>query len=362
MNLKRLYGIGKARVPKHDLENMERLLPYLDHPEKKCRFIHIAGSNGKGTTAFQIAESLRLAGHNVGLFTSPHISSFRERIQLNNTLISEEEVTTYLNDIFSVIDQHNLSATFFEITTCLALLYFADTQPDIAIMEVGLGGRADATNVIHPLISVITSISLEHTEILGHTIEDIAREKAGIIKPGIPVIIGKTVPLSVVSPLTDHLIPSLGNIARCTLDTLGWPYDLRGLEMRPPCRFEEIGPYILDVAHNPESCRRLITHIKQKYPDRKISCLFSFSKPKTLGPVLKVLGPHVQQFWMFDSPHDRILPAKMLQKKAMQMGFPSTLCRKITDCHHDLLVVCGSFYMMREIRRQLGLNDVQDSF
>jgi len=365
--LKRLFETGRARIPKNDLVNMQRLLPHLDHPEKKSQFIHIAGSNGKGTAAFQIAESLHLAGHKVGLFTSPHISSFRERIRIGTSLITEEQVATQLTRIFTTIDQHNLEATFFEIVTCCAFLFFADQNVNVVILETGLGGRADATNVVHPLISVITSISLEHTEILGDTVEEIAFEKAGIIKPQTPVVIGKSVPRSVIDPiakkLNSRVIYCPDDIARCALENLHWPYDSAGLSMRPSCRFEEFGHYILDIAHNPDSCRRLISIIQDKYPKRKIHCLFSFSKQQSLTSVLQTLGPHVEQFVMLDFHHERILPAKTVHDQASKLGFVSS-CSKKVDLKvdsDDLVLVCGSFYMMNEVRNQLGLNDVRDS-
>ena len=245
--LKKLYAIGKERVPKNGLETIKDLLSHFDHPEKKCQFIHIAGSNGKGTAAFQIAESLHLAGHRVGLFTSPHIFCFRERIRIGSELISEEKVTALLSRIFEA----NLPASFFDIVTCAAFLYFVEQNVDIAIVEVGIGGKADATNVVHPLISVITSISLEHTEILGDTIEKIAFEKAGIIKEKTPVIIGPSVPRTVIDKVAESLNAQVTvceqNIAKCALDLLGWSYDPNGLFHRSFCRFEKVGRYILDI-------------------------------------------------------------------------------------------------------------------
>jgi dihydrofolate synthase/folylpolyglutamate synthase len=182
-----LYGLERNGI-KLGLENISALLLYCDNPQKKFHSIHIAGTNGKGSTAALIASVFTAAGYTTGLYTSPHISEIYERITINGVSISPERFSFYVEQFRSEITR--LRATFFESLTAIAFQYFAENNVDIAIVETGLGGRLDATNIITPLISVITNVSLEHTEYLGNTIEKIAFEKAGIIKPNVPVVTG----------------------------------------------------------------------------------------------------------------------------------------------------------------------------
>lgn len=183
------YQVIGSKAYKPTLENIEKILQRLDHPEKELKFVHVAGSNGKGSVCSIVASSLTEAGYTVGLFTSPHIKDFTERIRVNGEPINEEKVIQFVERLKR--ESFDFSPSFFEITFALALEYFKEMKCDICVIETGLGGRLDATNVITPLISAITSISLEHTDILGDTIEEIAYEKAGIIKAEIPVVIGR---------------------------------------------------------------------------------------------------------------------------------------------------------------------------
>lgn len=182
-------AIGAAAY-KPDLGNIIHLLDELGNPEKELRFIHVAGSNGKGSTSSLMASILKESGEKVGLFTSPHIQDFRERIRVNGQMISEQSVIDFCQPFQS--NQLDIEPSFFEITFAMALEHFKKEACTICVIETGLGGRLDATNCITPLLSVITNISLEHTQFLGNTLEEIAFEKAGIIKPIVPVIIGET--------------------------------------------------------------------------------------------------------------------------------------------------------------------------
>jgi len=165
-----------------NLNNMLALTEKLGNPERGIRSIHVAGSKGKGSTANFIYSVLKDAGYRVGLYTSPHLSDFRERIRVCHKLISKKDFSRHIEKLHSVLDKNKIRLTFFEMTTAIAFLHFKETKVDFAVYEVGLGGRLDATNVIKPLVSVITPISLEHTQKLGRTISAIAAEKAGIIK------------------------------------------------------------------------------------------------------------------------------------------------------------------------------------
>lgn len=177
---------------KEGLENTLALDKHFEHPHHSFRSIHVAGTNGKGSCSHTIAAILQEAGYRVGLYTSPHLIDFRERIRVNGQPISEEYVIRFVEKERTFFEP--LQPSFFELTTAMAFRYFADERVDVAVIEVGLGGRLDCTNIIRPDLCIITNISFDHTQFLGDTLEKIAREKAGIIKNGIPVIIGETTP------------------------------------------------------------------------------------------------------------------------------------------------------------------------
>jgi dihydrofolate synthase/folylpolyglutamate synthase len=183
------HRIGVAAY-KTDLDNTLKLCALLGNPQNSFKSVHVAGTNGKGSVAHLLASILREKGLKVGLYTSPHLKDFRERIRVNGMMIPKRYVSSFVHNHKDSFEQLQLS--FFEMTVGLAFQYFKEEKVDIAIVEVGLGGRLDSTNIIHPLLSVITNISFDHMQLLGDTLEKIAREKAGIIKPGVPVVIGET--------------------------------------------------------------------------------------------------------------------------------------------------------------------------
>jgi len=175
---------------KLNLDNTWALCRYLDMPQEKFPSVHIAGTNGKGSVSHLLASVFQEAGYTTGLYTSPHLKDFRERIKVNGKMIQPEQVVHIVKRLQPIIEE--IEPSFFEVTVAMAFHQFAEEEVDIAIIETGLGGRLDSTNVITPILSIITNIGLDHVSILGNTHESIAREKAGIIKPGIPVIIGST--------------------------------------------------------------------------------------------------------------------------------------------------------------------------
>lgn len=187
-----MYQHQGASAYKKDLTNVILLADHLGNPHKKIKCLHVAGTNGKGSTSHMLASVLQEAGYKVGLYTSPHLKDFRERIKINGKEISEEFVCKFIAEHKSFFEANDMS--FFEMTVGLAFEYFSTEKVDIAIIEVGLGGRLDATNIITPLVSIITNIGIDHVQFLGNTLESIATEKAGIIKPGIPVVIGEYTP------------------------------------------------------------------------------------------------------------------------------------------------------------------------
>lgn len=181
--------IGAVALKK-DLHNTIAMCESLSNPQNKFKSIHVAGTNGKGSTSHMLAAILQKAGYKTGLYTSPHLKDFRERIRINGEMVTEEFVVDFVGQQQQIIEK--ISPSFFEVTVAMAFSYFANEQVDIAIIEVGLGGRLDSTNIITPELAVITNISLDHTNILGNSLAEIAYEKAGIIKPGVPVVIGET--------------------------------------------------------------------------------------------------------------------------------------------------------------------------
>lgn len=182
---------GKSAFKK-DLSNTLKLSAHLNHPEQKFKSIHVGGTNGKGSTSHMLASILQEAGYKVGLYTSPHLKDFRERIRINGQIVSKQFVIGFIKRNKTFLESNNLS--FFEMTVGMAFDYFAKQNVDIAIIEVGLGGRLDSTNIITPELSIITNIGFDHMQFLGTTLPEIASEKAGIIKPNIPVVIGETQP------------------------------------------------------------------------------------------------------------------------------------------------------------------------
>jgi dihydrofolate synthase / folylpolyglutamate synthase len=184
-----MYQLQGASAYKKDLTNAYLLANHLQNPQNNLKCIHVAGTNGKGSTSHMLASILQEAGYKVGMYTSPHLKDFRERVKINGRMISEDFVCNFISENKSFFEENDMS--FFEMTVGLAFEYFKQENIDIAVIEVGMGGRLDATNIITPLVSVITNIGLDHTQFLGSTHEAIAGEKAGIIKNNIPVVIGE---------------------------------------------------------------------------------------------------------------------------------------------------------------------------
>lgn len=211
---------------KEGLSNTKALDKHFGHPHRSYKTIHVAGTNGKGSCSHTIAAILQACGYKVGLYTSPHIIDFNERIRINGNRIPEAYVVRFIEENRDFID--SLHPSFFEVTTAMAFKYFKDNGVDIAVIEVGLGGRLDCTNIITPILSVITNISFDHTQFLGDTLEKIAAEKAGIIKRGVPVVIGEA---------NEHTRPV---------------FEAKAADMEAPLIFAEDNNFVLDAKLSPE--------------------------------------------------------------------------------------------------------------
>jgi len=390
--------------------------------------VHIAGTNGKGSVALKIARSLERANPNltVGLFCSPHVSSFRERMQVNGgTLISEAEVVELLPQIYRICEEQDIPATFFEITTALAFSFFAQRHCNVVVLETGLGGRLDATNVVQsPALSVITSIGLEHTRILGDTIELIAKEKGGIIKPNRPVLVGPHVPHEVLRECAreknasayytceDVLGDNLDNntdydlenarIATAALKLLQESHPQlfdsgrstteleeairEGTSQRPPCRFEYVHrddgspSVILDVAHNPPAMDYLVRKLHSTFPDHKFRLVVGMSSDKDLtlcgASVLKAVNNDATRIHFVEAAHPRAATLEAILKATSSLPMQGahydlddrSITKQIKSAlqllnknDDELLVVCGSVFLMAEAREALGFDEPRDS-
>lgn len=394
--LHKLFNSVTSHGIKLGLENPLWINAQLHNPEKTFTTIHVAGTNGKGSVCTKIASALENAGYKTGLYTSPHIATFRERIKINGVMISENDVVEIMNNIFQICSDHNRTLTFFELTTALAFAYFAAQKIDIAVIETGLGGRLDATNTIQPILSIITSISYDHTELLGNTLEEITFEKAGIIKPNIPIVIGPKVSKEIIQKTADALKASLikveGSyptyeqentaIAKSALDVLKNSINLplsaieAGLKTNPINRMQIINQeitIILDVAHNPDGIKELLKSVSSLYPNREIECVCGFSKGKDVLACLKELKSQVKHLHLVCSTNERGMPVESLLLIAKDAGFSTAelstyseiskgLSQGINEAKskNRILLVCGSFFIMADIRKTLFVNEPSD--
>ncbi|MCW3116402.1 MAG: bifunctional folylpolyglutamate synthase/dihydrofolate synthase [Chitinophagaceae bacterium] len=370
--------IGSAAI-KEDITNTIALCNYLHNPQQKFKSIHIAGTNGKGSVSHMLAAILQSAGYKTGLYTSPHLKDFRERIKVNGEMVRKEFVTDFTGKIKPAIEE--LEPSFFEITVAMAFDYFAEQSIDIAVIETGLGGRLDSTNIITPEISVITNIGWDHMNLLGNSLEKIAFEKAGIIKQNIPVVIGeiipqtkpvfenaaseKNAPLAIASQLreamnweweknelivevaiqekTDHKIYHLDLpgiyqtknlltvLETCAqLQRKGWKINdehihtglqhakkLTGLHGRWEI-IHHSPVIVLDVAHNADGVRQLIEQIELT-DHTHVHIVLGMVKDKEIEKILSLL-PHTAFYYFTQAHIPRAIDAHLLQAKASEAG------------------------------------------
>lgn len=392
--LERIFNSLAPRGIKLGLDNALWLNKKLNHPEDTFLSIHVAGTNGKGSVCNKIAAALQHAGYRTGLYTSPHLMTFRERIRVNGEMIQESELCEIMEEIFQISETGGLSPTFFELTTALAFHYFRKKNVEIAVIETGLGGRLDATNTITPILSIITSISLDHTELLGNSLEEIAEEKAGIIKGKVPVLVGprvsheiikknadlKKAPLISVSSTFETYEEENQAIAAAALKLISKAFPMtqenidEGLKAKPACRMEIIDDtLILDVAHNPDGMIELFKSINKRYPGKMIDCLSGFSTGKDITSCLQTIHKNAGHLHLVSAAHKRAEKLSILKQKAMDAGLPSTYISTYSSVkegmqsalqqvktNNRLLVVCGSFFIMREVRAALQISEPAD--
>jgi len=390
VNYEQIPGTSYAQ-PGYDLGHLEELLSRMGDPQFAARTVHIAGTKGKGSVAAMVAQVLSSSGYKTGLYTSPHFHTLRERIRVDGKLITEAEFASAMAGVKPFIESMSQDAvfrqlTYFEALTALAFVYFKEEQIDFQVLEVGLGGRLDATNVARPLVCVITPISLDHTQILGNSLEEIAREKAGIIKPGCWVVLSPQ-PAEAASVIIDICrekeakvvqvgkditwhktggdlchqslviegrtgkhqisIPLLGDFqlenaaaALAALETLASEglaisaADIaQGLaRVRWPGRFHILrrNPTVLvDGAHNVASMKRLVSNIKAYFGDKRVILVFGTSCDKDIPGIVNELVPLSPQVVITQASHSRAARSSTLTAEFSQRGIEAEISESV---------------------------------
>lgn len=383
--------VGKIAYKK-DLTNTIRLMDYLDNPHTKFKSIHIAGTNGKGTSAHGIAAILQSAGYKTGLYTSPHLKNFTERVRIDGVEIREERVVEFITRIKPVIEE--IAPSFFEITVAMAFDYFAQEKVDIAVIETGLGGRLDSTNVIIPEVCLITNIGYDHMDMLGDTLPKISAEKAGIIKKGVPVVIGESHPET--SPIfkqiaknngatliqagisnwrpdslvPDYMIKNVGGIEAVIeeLRRSGWNIprenveegltkiaELTGLKGR--LQILERNPFIIaDVGHNLDGLKVLFQQV-ERLCKGTLHLVFGTVQDKDLTPIFKLFPENKKIYWT-ESSVPRSLKIEELAIQGVMNGIEGECFKNVNDAisqakekvqPEDLILITGSTFVVAEI-------------
>lgn len=374
------------------LERTQELLKRVGDPQKALRFVHVAGTNGKGSTCAMTEMILRNAGYRTGLYPSPYIEDFRERIQICGEMIPEEDLGEITTIVAGQAEQMADRPTHFELITAIGMIYFARKKCDIVVLEVGLGGEYDSTNVIDPPeVAAITNIGLDHTEYLGDTVEKIAETKSGIIKPGSAVAVYDNEP-SVVEVIERHahacgdriyyakdeelnypialLGPHQIKNAQLTLAVIhalrdrGWKIsddDIRkGLaEVRWPARFEVLrkDPYfILDGGHNPQCAQAMVRSIEQYIPNEKVTFLMGMLGDKDYQDTLDIICPYAKRFVTITPDNIRALSADKLAEEIKKRGIEASPCDDIMTAIRladdgGPVIAFGSLYSAGAIRR-----------
>ncbi len=377
-----LFGT-QSRGVKLGLENVYRLLTDLGNPQNDLRFIHVAGTNGKGSVCAMLDSICRSAGLRVGLFTSPHLVRFNERIQVDGVPIDDDAVVRGIGKIRSKIDEER-HPTFFEIATALALDYFRAQGVDLVVLETGLGGRLDATNVVRPLVSVLTSIDLDHQLWLGDSLGKIAAEKGGIIKQGTPVVSGPQypevravleqiagrcdAPITFVETAISQLPIGLqgthqqmnGAIARTALEKarirVGPEAVANGLQMVYwPGRFQRVDDrIILDGAHNPAAITQLIKTWHECVGQELASIVFGVLRDKDLETMIGTLSPLAARFFIVPVQSQRTASTSEI-KRFVPQQIPATQCADAAEAldlarrFEERILVTGTLFLVGEV-------------
>ncbi|NND78206.1 MAG: bifunctional folylpolyglutamate synthase/dihydrofolate synthase [Flavobacteriales bacterium] len=379
-----------AKAYKKDLDTTIKLLESLDNPEKYFKSIHVAGTNGKGSVSTMLAEILRKNHYDTGLYTSPHLVDFRERIRVSGKKVRKKFIKEFVQKYKDTWQE--LSPSFFEITVAMAFEYFSQEEVDIAVVEVGLGGRLDSTNVIDPEVSIITRIGLDHQQFLGNTLEEIASEKAGIVKPNKPVILGPNQDsvIDVVKEvaarkgsdiyLAEHFLSDLpytipdyqrenmGIVFKTceVLKTKGWNINMDKIvnqmiktitkKIKGRWQILDRSPLtIADAAHNENGVKALTKQLG-KIDYRNLHIVYGSVNDKEIDSVLSLM-PKLAQYYFCKANIPRGMPAIDLQKKCAKYGMRGSSYISVKDAFEaarsnaeseDLILVTGSIYVLAE--------------
>ena len=383
------------------LERIEKILSLLNYPQNSLKIIHVAGTNGKGSTCAIINQILVESGYKVGLYTSPHLIKYNERIKINNLPINDEDFYELVISISDLAEKNNIRLTEFEILTAVMFKYFCDEKVDFAVIEVGLGGRFDATNIIKmPLISVITSISKDHTERLGNTVDKISFEKGGIIKKNCPVIIDKdNQGIKVITEIAEKnnskiYYPNLSKIilkdnkniiingnnsyelnllglnqaqnaslALCAVEILKEKgIKINNIEkalesVKWSCRFEYFKEknILIDGCHNPDGAKVLKENLEFYFPDKKRIFVYTNLKNKDYKQFQKNLFGKDDKIYHYDTNDDKFInknDVKNCDESIDIKGLESLIKNKNKK---DLLIICGSLYAIGDILSKIEL-------
>ena len=386
-----MYQRQGAAAYKADIGNIVNACKQLNNPHQRFKSIHIAGTNGKGSVAHILASILQEVGYKTALYTSPHLKDFRERIKINGEMIAEQGVIDFVSENKHLFEK--LEMSFFEMTVALAFDYFAKEKVDIAIIECGLGGRLDSTNIIYPELSIITNIGIDHTNLLGNSLEKIAKEKAGIIKRNTPIIIGrkqektKQIFINIASDKKAKIyftkteknyssdlkgIYQKENIATAImtvkqLSKLGWNIGEKNIKNGLQKVMENtqlLGRWqilndkpkvICDVGHNEDGIKQIVKQIK-KIPYQNLHFVFGMVKDKNLSNILKLL-PKKAKYYFCEAQIPRALEVSLLETEAITFGLNgnsfSSVAKALAQAkknanEDDLIFIGGSAFIVAE--------------
>ena len=366
------------------LNRMKQILSFLNHPENSFKSIHVAGTNGKGSTCKMIndilTENFKNSDIKVGLYTSPHLFSYTERIKINNVDIPEYVFNRLINDIDNYAKERNIELTEFELLTVVAFYYFYIKKVDWAVIEVGLGGKYDATNLITPILSVITSISLDHTERLGDTIGKIAIEKAGIIKPNTKTIVSKNnLGYDVIKKVAEKTNSQLINaqdvpldidfaadfqkenfaLAYCAIKNSGLNITdntiknaLKNFKWKFRTDYDEEKNLLIDGAHNPAGIKVLRQYLDKNFKNEKNTIIFGCLKNKDYKNMLDILLNEEDIFYFYEFDYPNALKFDELPEKYKQKAKKLSSKKEVIELISKiktLKTVCGSLYMLGNI-------------
>jgi dihydrofolate synthase/folylpolyglutamate synthase len=382
------------------LHRMERALADLDRPDRRFPVLLVAGTNGKGSTSALAASALQMAGYRVGLYTSPHLHRFAERVQINGRPVGDEELADGVQTVRRVCTwqddpAHQDRLTYFELATLLSMLCFARYEVDVAVVETGLGGQFDATAVLAPCVMAVTRIGLDHLEYFGTSLAEVARAEASIFKPGVPVAVAPGQPSDAMEVLRTEAARIGAPLSVCREDYEG-PLALRGAHQRQnaavankalellgprglsraqdavtcgfastrwPGRFEDVAGVLLDVAHNPDGAQALAHGLRDHYPERPVELVFGVSTDKDYRGILRILARSARHLHLCPPLTRRSLAPTACAAFADEIGLPSSVYSSCTDALHaaqdsadsrgGLVCTTGSFNVVAEVRRLL---------